>query len=97
MKMATTKKFALLLICMVTMASAWAADENFRSAEGGLRIQDLEMGQGQGAVVGQVDPTARMTTGRKTSAEVLAEDQLRGMTGGEVTAVHRNELTGGAS
>lgn len=54
MKMATTKKFALLLICMVTMASAWAADENFRSAEGGLRIQDLEMGQGQGAVVGQV-------------------------------------------
>jgi len=59
-------------------------------------LEGVRPAQDQGAVVGQVDPTARVTTGRKTPAEILAEDQLRGMAGGEVTAVHGNELTGGA-
>ena len=49
-----TMKVTVLLICMTCMAGTWAADEGFRSAEGGLRIQDLEFGQGQGAAVGQV-------------------------------------------
>ena len=55
MKFATSKTIGLaLLICMVSMTGAWAADEGFRSAAGGLRIKDLQPGQGNGAVVGQV-------------------------------------------
>lgn len=52
---ATSRKVALaLLFCAVSMAGAWAADEAFRSAAGGLRIKDLQPGQGAGAVTGQV-------------------------------------------
>jgi FKBP-type peptidyl-prolyl cis-trans isomerase len=55
MTFATTKKLALvLLLCMGSMAGAWAAGEAFRSAAGGLRIKDLQTGQGNGAVAGQV-------------------------------------------
>lgn len=52
---ATAKKFTLaLLFCMTFMTGAWAADEAFRSAAGGLMIKDLQVGQGVSAVKGQV-------------------------------------------
>jgi FKBP-type peptidyl-prolyl cis-trans isomerase len=55
MKFATSRKFALaLLFCVGSTAGAWAADEAFRSAAGGLMIKDLQVGQGAGAVSGQV-------------------------------------------
>jgi len=55
MKMATAKKLILaLLICIGTIASTWAADEPFRNAAGGLRIKDLQLGQGTAAESGQV-------------------------------------------
>jgi FKBP-type peptidyl-prolyl cis-trans isomerase len=54
MKIAISMKIALILLCIATMTGAWAADEAFRSAPGGLRIKDLQTGQGNGAVAGQV-------------------------------------------
>ena len=54
MKFSTSSKMALLVICMAFTAGAWAADEAFRSAAGGLMIKDLQVGQGEGAARGQV-------------------------------------------
>jgi FKBP-type peptidyl-prolyl cis-trans isomerase len=55
MTFATLNKFALvLLLCSASITSALAADQAFRSAAGGLKIKDLQMGQGSGAVTGQV-------------------------------------------
>ena len=55
MKTATAKKLVLaLLLCAGTIAGAWAADEGFTSAAGGLRYKDLKVGEGAGAVTGQI-------------------------------------------
>jgi peptidylprolyl isomerase len=55
MKMAFTKKLTLtLLIGMVSTAGALAADEAYRSAAGGVRIKDLQLGHGSGAATGQI-------------------------------------------
>ncbi len=43
--------------CLFMLASgslAWAADEAFREGPGGLRIKDLQLGQGTAAETGQV-------------------------------------------
>lgn len=44
----------LLACCVLTTAGVSAADDAFRSAAGGLRIKDLQLGQGPAAVHGQV-------------------------------------------
>ena len=55
MKTATAKKLVLaLLLCAGTIAGAWAADEGFTRAAGGLRYKDLKVGEGAGAVTGQI-------------------------------------------
>ena len=55
MKTATAKKLVLaLLLCAGTIAGAWAADEGFTSAAGGLRYKDMQVGEGPGAVTGQI-------------------------------------------
>lgn len=53
--MFTLKKLAgVLLLSMAFLAGASASDESFRSAPGGLRIKDLQLGQGPEAVSGQI-------------------------------------------
>lgn len=54
MKFAISKKLTLALLLCATLTGAWAADTAFRSAAGGLMIKDLQLGQGSGAVAGQV-------------------------------------------
>lgn len=55
MKIATARTFILVLaFCSFAAASVLAADNAFRSAAGGVMIKDLQMGQGPGAVAGQV-------------------------------------------
>lgn len=44
----------LLALCVLMTAGVSAADDAFRSAAGGLRIKDLQLGQGPAAVDGQV-------------------------------------------
>jgi FKBP-type peptidyl-prolyl cis-trans isomerase len=53
--MFTMKKIAVMLaLFLLTTAGAWAVDDAFRSAAGGLRVKDLQLGQGPAAVTGQV-------------------------------------------
>jgi len=55
MKVAIARKLALVvLLCMASSVGAWAADQAFRDGAGGMRLKDLQVGQGNGAVVGQV-------------------------------------------
>ena len=55
MKYATARTFVLaLVLCSFAAASVLAADNAFRSAAGGVMIKDLQIGQGPGAVTGQV-------------------------------------------
>ena len=55
MKFATARTNLLLLaFSLCAAASVLAADNAFRSAAGGVMIKDLQMGQGPGAVAGQV-------------------------------------------
>jgi len=46
--------FSVLLICFFTVASSLASDPAFRNGPGGLRIKDMQIGQGTAAVPGQV-------------------------------------------
>jgi len=51
------KKILLLAIFALSLgfqSGAWASDNAFRAGPGGLRIQDLQLGQGVAAVPGQV-------------------------------------------
>lgn len=53
--MFTLKKLTwVLLLSLAFTAGASVADESFRSAPGGLRIKDLQLGQGPEAVSGQI-------------------------------------------
>ncbi|MBT8048271.1 MAG: FKBP-type peptidyl-prolyl cis-trans isomerase [Xanthomonadales bacterium] len=55
MKFVATHKIAMVLaLCMVTITGAWSAEQAFRNAAGGLRIKDLQTGQGNVAIAGQV-------------------------------------------
>lgn len=51
---AGTRILAALLFCAVLISSSWASDAAFRSGPGGLRIKDLQTGQGPVAAAGQV-------------------------------------------
>lgn len=55
MKNAMFKITALVFLVLAAFAVTPAlAEEGFREAAGGLRIKDLQVGQGEGAVAGQV-------------------------------------------
>ena len=45
---------ALLLFFAASVTAVWANDTAFRSGPGGLRIKDIQTGQGQPATTGQV-------------------------------------------
>ena len=51
------KKFLLMVAIVLSFgfnSGAWAVDDAFRAGPGGLRIKDLQLGQGVSAVTGQV-------------------------------------------
>lgn len=55
MKFATSKWIVLaLLVCVSSVTVAWAAGPEFKQGALGLRYKDLQLGQGPGAVTGQV-------------------------------------------
>jgi len=53
-RMNWNKTLTALLICLTFIATASAADQAFRSAPGGMRIKDVQPGEGTEATTGQI-------------------------------------------